>query len=293
MRRAYKQKRFSAASEDLVVAMDAITTKYHDDGLSLTLRQLYYRLVATGQIPNTEKSYARVGRVLSDARLAGRIDWQVIVDRERSPRYWETWKSPGDALADSAGKLRYDHWRDQKVAVEVWVEKKALISVVARACAPYRALHFACKGYVSQSAMHEAAQRIFYRRVAARAQPTVILYLGDHDPSGLDMPRDIRDRLAMFGERPGLCSIALTRAQIDAHAPPPNPAKITDSRFGAYQREHGDYSWELDALEPATLIHIISKSIETAIDMDVLRATKDREQRDRARLLQFADEFDG
>lgn len=78
----------------------------------------------------------------------------------------------------------------------------------------------------------------------------VILHLGDHDPSGIDMTRDISDRLELFGADVEVKRIALNWDQIDEFTPPPNPAKLSDSRAGAYIAEYGDESWELDALEP-------------------------------------------
>jgi hypothetical protein len=274
----------------LIAHMDRITTAYLADNMALTLRQLYYRLVAAALIPNTEKSYARVGRVLSDARLSGDINWSAIVDRERSLQEYRTWTDADHVLRDAVRLLRYDHWREQSNNVEVWVEKKALISVVARACGPYRVRHFACKGYVSQSALYEAAQRIRSREQgweSTETQRTIILYLGDHDPSGLDMPRDILSRLQTFGADPDVDRIALTRGQINQYNPPPNPAKVTDSRFQAYQREHGDESWELDALEPQVLIDVIRDHIDAHIDPTALEATVAREDSDRAKLRQF------
>jgi hypothetical protein len=114
----------------------------------------------------------------------------------------------------------------------------------------------------------------------------VVLYLGDHDPSGEDMVRDIRDRLAEFGV-PNLRveKVALTMAQIRRFNPPPNPAKVTDSRAGAYIARYGDQSWELDALPPRELNRLVENAINRNVDRGLMDAAVAREtiERDRVR----------
>jgi hypothetical protein len=112
--------------------------------------------------------------------------------------------------------------------------------------------------------MWGAAQRLIGYEDAG--QDTVILHFGDHDPSGIDMTRDIADRLELFGARTDVRRIALNMPQIDEHSPPPNPAKATDSRFHEYQRQHGSESWELDALEPQLLADLVREHVADLID---------------------------
>jgi hypothetical protein len=113
----------------------------------------------------------------------------------------------------------------------------------------------------------------------------VVLYLGDHDPSGNDMVRDIRERLGEFGV-PNLKveKLALTMAQIRRYRPPPNPAKITDSRAAAYIEEFGDQSWELDALNPQQLNALVETAINNNIDRDLMNAMIARENEERERV---------
>jgi len=163
-----------------------------------------------------------------------------------------------------------------------WVEKEALAGVVQRAANNNDVSYLSCRGYMSASEMYEAAQRVRLRR--DNGQETVIIYLGDHDPSGLDMSNnDIPSRFAIFMDKYGLDRvrvkrIALNWDQIEEHQPPPNPAKETDSRFGAYQDQFGDESWELDALDPKTLLAIIQAAIDEVKDDDLFEEVKDREE---------------
>lgn len=287
MKEFFTDTNFGDASRSVIAWMDGIVTTYLADGLSLTLRQLYYRLVASDKIPNTEKSYKRIGRILADARMAGLVDWAAIEDRERAVVVHQTWSGPESILRAAARSVCYDHWAEQDQRVEVWVEKKALIDVVARGCQRYRAPHFACKGYTSATSLYDAAQRF-------GEDVVVILYLGDHDPSGLDMPRDIASRLEVFGATGTVVKpIALTRAQIDHYGPPPNPAKMTDSRYKRYRQEHGSQSWELDALEPSVLIALVHDEIKRLIDHNVFAETLVRETRDAAAIREFTATFEG
>jgi hypothetical protein len=282
----FTEIKLTRASLRLVESMNNVIETYFESGMTLTLRQLYYRLVAADLIPNTERSYKRVGRVLSDARLAGLVDWSAIVDRERGLLEGATWESPSDILGAARDGLRYDHWQEQPHAVEVWVEKKALVEVVEIACRLMRVPYMACKGYMSQTEMYIAAKRVL-ARASERSQTTVIVHLGDHDPSGIDMSRDIEARFRIFGaneDKLEVRRIALSREQIDEYRPPPNPAKMADSRYADYRRKHGESSWELDAIEPTELVRIIREAVAAHVDESVLEETQAREAEDRKKI---------
>jgi hypothetical protein len=279
----YQTKRFNKSSLEIIETAARIIDDYAEQGLSLTLRQLYYRFVAAAAIPNTEKSYKRIGSIINDARLAGLLDWEAIEDRGRELISPSSWSSPQSVLRSAARSFALDHWKDQRYRVEVWVEKQALEGVIGQAADARRVPYFACKGYTSQSEMWRAAMRM--RGYIENGQQPVIIHLGDHDPSGIDMTRDIADRLnKVFDLQEVSLSgciverIALNWSQIEEYEPPPNPAKMTDSRFAQYEAQYGDESWELDALEPATLNEMIIDAIDQYLDRDLYDATTAREQ---------------
>jgi hypothetical protein len=122
------------------------------------------------------------------------------------------------------------------------------------------------------------------QRVGRRAKPTIILHFGDHDPSGIDMTRDMRDRFSMFRVKTEIQRLALNMDQIEEFSPPPNPAKSTDSRFQAYVLEYGDESWELDALEPDVLISLVEKTVQEYRDISKWEETIEQEIEGRAQL---------
>lgn len=288
---AYIEKRFKRPTLAIIEYANQIIEDYEAQGLSLTLRQLYYRFVAAAMIPNTQRSYARLGSIINDARLAGMLDWEAIEDRTRELQQFAHWENPAEIVESCARQFCVDKWEGQEYRVEVWVEKQALEAVIGQAAKKWDCPYFACKGYTSQSEMWRAAQRFGgYRE---DGQEPIIIHLGDHDPSGIDMTRDIDDRNnEVFGVEVQVDRIALNMNQIKRYKPPPNFAKQTDSRFEAYALQHGDESWELDALEPATMNKLIQRHIKRYLDMDLWNERVAIEEEGRRLLQQVSDQWD-
>lgn len=289
---AYKQINFRDKSLELIEKVNEIVGEYDAQDYELTLRQLYYQLVARDIIPNNQRSYDNIGALVNNGRLAGLIDWHSVKDRTRNLRQLAHWESPSQIIESAARQFRVDKWEGQENYVEVWVEKDALVEIVGKAAERWDTPYFSCRGYVSQSEMWAAAQRITYNLSRRNFERAYIIHLGDHDPSGIDMSRDIIDRLTMFSEdlsdRIELDRIALNMPQIRQYNPPPNPAKITDSRYGAYVAQHGGKSWELDALDPRVLDELISGAIQEHLDDRLFYQHAAAEQKERDRLLEFA-----
>ena len=238
-----------------------ILDQYAKEGYVLSLRQLYYQFVARDIVPNVELEYDNIGHLINRARLAGLLDWDYIEDRGRARRANVHWSSPQDSLSSLLSHYQVDKWEDQEYYIEVWVEKDALIDVVGKACQPLDVSYFACRGYNSQSEMYQAGKRLQYQ--SSLGKKPLVLHLGDHDPSGIDMTHDNEKRLSLFArESIQVNRLALNMDQIEHYNPPPNPAKLTDSRSRSYVSQFGTSSWELDALEPAVLASIIQKNVE-------------------------------
>lgn len=282
------------AALDVIDQAEQICRTYAEDGYDLTLRQLYYQFVARALIPNNMQSYKRLGDIVNKARMAGLLDWNYIVDRTRNLRGTSHWDDPSSIIYASARSFRLDKWEDQPYRVEVWVEKEALAGVVQRAADASDVDWFSCRGYVSQSELWSAGRRL--AGYLDDGQDVVVLHLGDHDPSGIDMSRDIRERLELFigDEAKGRLEvrrIALNFDQVERYNPPPNPAKLTDSRAGGYVLAHGMQSWELDALDPATLNTLISSHIDEFRVPDVYRDRLQLEAQHRRLLAEAADRW--
>ena len=278
----YQRIKIQGRGLAMIEQINAIIAEYEQAGYSLTLRQLYYQLVSKDLIPNSEKSYTNIGNLVNTGRLAGLIDWQSIEDRTRALRSLAHWPTPADIVKSAANQYRRDLWEGQSRYCEVWVEKDALIGIVEQAAERLDCPCFSCRGYTSQSEMWAAAMRFIDK--AGQGRECVIIHLGDHDPSGIDMTRDIIDRLAIFGATVDVNRIALNMPQIRQYNPPPNPAKITDTRAAGYIKAHGPHSWELDALRPEILDGLITAAIKDSLDQKKYNQAIKKMEKERERI---------
>lgn len=287
---AYEDWNPSDKSLDIVARANSICREYAAQGYDLTLRQLYYQFVARGWLPNNQRSYKSLGATIDKARKAGLMDWGYIVDRTRNLMGHTRYADPAsmiDALEDT---YHVDLWKGQDERVEVWVEKEALAGVIQRAALSRGVNYFSCRGYVSQSELHGAAMR--HLRYEQAGQEVTVIHLGDHDPSGIDMTRDMQERLELYGASTKVQRIALNRDQIDQYNPPPNPAKLTDSRVGGYMALYGSSSWELDALNPDTLADLITGEIDRHMDPDLYERRVEYQQEGRDQLGRVSEHWD-
>lgn len=293
MKEAFIEKRFNTKSVKLIGIVNTILDDYAAAGYDLSLRQLYYQLVSRNIVPNTEKSYKNVGQLVSDARLAGLVDWSMIRDRGRVTVHNPHWDTPADIVRACANQFAVDRWANQPNYVEVMVEKQALEGVLIPVCEEWDVPFTANKGYTSSSAMRGASKRFLDAEENGKALH--VIYLGDHDPSGIDMSRDIDDRLEMFTRGSGVTvhRVALNMDQVRKFRPPPNPAKMTDSRADDYVRKFGRQSWELDAIEPKKLAKLVEDAIKDLIDDDLWDESGKLQQKGRDRLQAVADRFNG
>jgi len=286
----YRQKKFNTDRLDKIEKANTIIADYKEQGFDLTLRQLFYQFVSRDLLANTQREYKNLGDIISDARLAGLIDWEAIVDRTRNLEALANWNTPAEIISACAKQYRVDKWAEQQYRPEVWVEKEALVGVIEGVCNELDVDYFACRGYTSQSEMWSAAMRL--KGYQDEAQVPMILHLGDHDPSGKDMTRDITDRLSEFsGGDIEVKRLALNMPQIQQYAPPPNPAKITDSRAEKYIEEFGAESWELDALEPAVIAQLIRDAVMEVRDQDQWDEAVEKEEEHKAQLTKVSDQW--
>jgi hypothetical protein len=299
----YEWKQFNGKAMAVIEDAERLLNSYARQGYNITLRTLYYQFIARDLFPesrrdatlgtkNTEKNYKWLGKLVSDARIAGLLDWDHLQDAGREHHGGDSgWGEPRNIIRYGADNYNITRWDGQAHYVEVWVEKQALEDIVSRPCLRWNISYFACKGYVSQSSMHDASKRLKAVRAKTERDLTII-HLGDHDPSGIDMTRDIQDRMRMFGVRVKVVRIALNMSQVEQYDPPPSPAKITDSRAASYIEEFGDDSWELDALEPQILDSMIEDEITSRLDMSLWQQREDQETQERQLLVAMHSNYD-
>lgn len=265
--RAYRQDNLRASTLATIECINEVLADAERDGVAMSLRQVYYKFVKNAWIPNDDREYKKLGDALDAGRMNGLVSWTSIVDMNRSLYGTNTQEAPEQLLEGLDRKFHLDLWADQQWRPEVWVEKLGMLNVIAGICSRERVDYYACKGYNSQTMSWQAGRRL--ARYVQKGQRPIIFYAGDFDPSGLDMVRDVRERLELFvGVPVTVVHIALTMPQIEELKPPPNPAKLSDSRAGAYIAEHGRSSWEVDALEPTYLRDLIRTNVERLRDED-------------------------
>lgn len=268
MKQKYQSFPFQKPTLALIGVLNAIVDEYAEAGFVLTVRQLYYQMVARGIIPNNEKSYKKICRTVNDAKLAGLIDWESLEDRTRRFTTRSRWSGAASIIESAANSFHMDMWRNQNTRVCCIIEKEALYGVFAGVCHDLDVPLLSARGYPSGSVLREFGK---YTMLRQRQYDWVILHFGDHDPSGIDMSRDLEERMKMFCEYSVTLDfkrIALNMDQIEEYGPPPNPAKSTDSRFTEYYNNYGDESWELDALDPRMLQNLAEENIRKYIDAD-------------------------
>jgi len=287
--------------QDTLDAAYEIASEYNGN---LTVRQLYYQCVARGYIPNSQESYKRLVSILTDARLSGDFPFEWLLDRTRESRpghFTADQVSVTAALNSAAADLRKapeswiwrDRWLGQTTHVSVWVEKEALAGVFEEPCEDLGVAWFVLRGYSSLSALSQWVDHVSEAVTRSTSiERAVVLYFGDHDPDGWEIPRSAERNIEAIARVRGIWlpevtfeRIALVRDQIDRYNPPPSPAKETSSRYEAYVAEHRlRDAWELDALRPDVLDQLIRDSVGAYFDEEIHDANWEVVRAARARM---------
>lgn len=291
MKQFYKKTNFFKSSLAMLQVIAGILDEYKADGFVLTVRQLYYQLVARGKIENTIKSYKNIASLVNDGRMAGLLDWDMIEDRTRSFVRRNRWDHPRQPVDSAAHYYHEDLWKNQPYRVFVIVEKEALVGVLEKVCHEYDMPLLAARGYPSASVLRSFCIDDMIPAMQEEQTP-LIIHLGDHDPSGIDMTRDLQERLSLFCEQDvELDRVALNMKQIKEQKPPENPAKPTDARFADYFKKYGKSSWELDALSPNYIDKLVRKTIKPYIEEDAWEKIEASIARGKKKLKAAADKM--
>ena len=290
--------RWNANTFEILAMCKKITEEYMHMGIKITLRQLYYDLVSANAIPNHDTVYKKISNLLTDARYVGFIDWDAIEDRNRPSSMHVDWENTHDAINDLIAQYRLPRWDDQTYYLELFTEKDALSSIIEPICTKYHIRFNVNKGYSSASIMYRLSKRLA-KKIMEEKQ-VVLLYIGDHDASGLDMVRDIRERVEEFLEEGAdyydtslfqIRHLGLTMEQVRELNPPPNPAKITDPRAKWYIAKYGKSSWEVEALKPAYLINLIETAILEYMEANKYNAWLKQEKEEKDDMRDFAKKY--
>lgn len=283
---AFGTRRFQAKTLEMIQVVGEVLEAAMAEGYTFTLRQLHYHFVQSKYkfkfakpYLNTKQDYERLGYIVDEGRKAGLVDWSAIEDRNRNLNAIKFYTDPEAFMRSVINWYAEPLWADQDYYCEVWVEKDALIGVIERPCNKFRVPYIACRGYMSTSEQYDAGKRFAEQR--RRGKKCVLFYLGDHDPSGIDMTRN-NDELVNWYARSGAVEVrrlGLNMDQIEELDLAPDYAKEKDSRLAGYMdRFETDESWELDALSPKFIDALVTEAITGLLDMDKFKAAQKRER---------------
>ena len=291
------KKVWESDQRELILNILRIVEDYQNQNIIQTLRGYYYDLVSEGLIPNAIEIYKRIGKLISDLRYSGHIDWKAMEDRARKKDMASQWENVADLMNSAVHSYRLPRWENQNKYIELFTEKDTMYSRLAPLTKKYHIPLCINRGYASSSVIYDLSKRIL-DKLEYRKQ-IVLLYVGDHDPSGLDMINDIEKRLTEFLEDGRdyydpdfkIIHVALTKDQIEKYKLPPNPAKVSDPRAKWYMMKHGNISWEVDAMKPQIMREIVEQEILKHVDMKKYNSIIKKENIQKEDLKQLADDY--
>lgn len=263
------------------------------DYLPVTVRQIHYQLVGKNLVENTTSNYNLLSKLLKYARIDGYTPWEVIEDRVRQTYLNRGWQDQEDFLGTERSNFLEGYRRDlqqgQKNYIEVWLEKDALAGIFQRMLNPYCISLCPTRGFSSVSFLNDLRYRILSSQESD--QQAIMLYFGDHDPSGKIMLPSMRTTLEDEMKVTGMKfeTVALTKKQIEQYSLPVrmSSAKKTDSRYKKFSQRYGEEAVELDALSPKQLEEIIKEAVIKYIDVSKLNYHRREEKKEGSILRDF------
>ncbi|MFZ2419264.1 MAG: hypothetical protein WAW22_12195 [Smithellaceae bacterium] len=255
---------------------------------ALTLRQIYYQLVAKQIIPNQQKYYMKLSRLCVIGRDEGILPEDAFADRLRQVDKLASYIDLADFMTTVRRAYRKDKWADQDAYIEIWTEKDALRGVITPVTYAYDVALLIVRGQVSRTAIYESYER--FAEKMEEGKDCYLCYFGDFDPSGLSIYHSLKERLMSYGEdgdRINFERIALTPGQIEEYSLPSDPAKQADPNYKRFVAEYGDNVVELDALPPDVLKELVLYCIRTKLNDELLAQVQEVELAERAKLQEL------
>jgi hypothetical protein len=253
--------------------------------MPLTARQIFYGLIGRGCIDKTERTYAKVTEILNRARRCGLVSWDAIRDdgaRYTEPYHHHSVATFWETVEDDATGFRFSRQRNQQQHIEVWCEAAGMVPQLQKVASPYGVGVATSGGFDSTTAKYDSAQRFLARDV-----PTVVLHVGDFDPSGCSIIDSAAEDITAFcnakrWDHVGFVRLAVTLEQIVELGLPTALPKKGDRRG-----ERMDATVQAEAIPPAVLARIVRERIEEIMNMDILRTTLELEAEEREELTEF------
>jgi hypothetical protein len=259
-----------------------------DYDFALTVRQIYYQLVAKQFMSNSQNSYRKAVRICKSGRDEGALPEEAFTDRLREVDKPNSWNDLTAFMNTVRQAYRKDPWRDNNSYLEIWSEKDALREVITAITYAYDVSLLIVRGHVSRTAIYETYKR--FEQKIDEGKECYLYYFGDFDPSGLAIYDSLVDRISSYGPLGQYIKferVALTPEQVAVYNLPYDPAKKADPNSKKFIAEYGDNVVELDSLPPEVLRGLIKACIELNIDEDILAQVQETEEREQARLQEI------
>jgi len=268
-------------SLELLTQVQEIIDSYD---FALTLRQIYYQLVARQIIPNEQRYYKKLSRLCVAGRDEGILPEEGFADRLRAVDKLGSWSDLNEFMQAVKRSYRKDKWQNQDNYLEIWTEKDALRSVLTEITYKYDVALMVARGQLSRTEVYRTAER-YKNKIDKKCY---LYYCGDFDPSGLSIYNSIKKRIMDFGVFINFERIALTQKQIEEYQLPSDPAKQSDPNYNKFISIYGsDMVVELDSLPPDVLRKIIEDCILQNIDEGYLMQMLKKEKGEKIKLNKF------
>lgn len=253
----------------------------------MTLRQLFYRLVSRESLENSRSDYQRLSRVMTRAREDGQVSFDLLVDRSRPNYEPNVFEDPEEYAETIKDGYRRNYWQWQPSYVEVWLEKDSVVGSIADVTEELGITTRVGRGFPSATRAKDIAELF-----AKTKKPKVVLYLGDHDPSGRCIEEELFDRVRKYGSGDfKMRRLAIHAGDIRRFGLPPLKVKDKDPRVGTYRKRYGEHCVELDALPPTELRRRVRRAIEGLLDRDAWQRAIDVEAIEVASIVDIASRF--
>lgn len=281
------------AQPDSLALIDQVKEILRDQAayLPLTARQIFYMLVGQYDYEKTEKAYSNLANKIVLARRAQMIPFGSIRDDGPKASGWSGngYESPfafWESLRESGDTYYVKRHEGQPCRVELWCEAAGMVPMLSRVAGEFDVVTYSAGGFPSVTVTHDIAQR------AARAEmPTVLIHLGDFDPSGesifeSSMQADVEAFCYSLGADFTAKRIALTSEQVDDYNLETAPPKSTDSRSANWVGETA----QLEAMQPADITALVRDAIAAELDLELRDSVLAREEHERATIIERLEE---
>jgi len=278
--------------------LEKIVSIVESYSMPITSRQIFYRLVSLGIIENNISGYRKVCGICSNARYAGLIDWDDILDDTRGAYKTPDWPDIETAVKNQIDEFRLDRWKESEYYIEVFVEKRGMVNTFFPITNKYDVRVVACGGWDSTANVWDQACRFMEKQ--NQGKKNIVLYFGDFDPSGDYMHETVEKRLGEFGVKLEMKRILLNIEHVQIYDLPVKFKVMAkrkdgksydklraDPRAKNFEEKYGELMQvEIDAMDPPVLNEYLENSISEYLDVAAFMDSLKREEAEKKEMVE-------